>query len=224
VTLCVYALTRGTSRVSATGIRGERMRVVREGPLGAVVGALPSVPRGSVGNLRRYDRTLGVLAATLPALLPARFGTCFDEIDELRFVLRSRRPALQRALQHVRGRAQMTIRMVVAPAAAAVEPEDGRRQRPEDASRPGTAFLRSRAEAAARARHVEGFDPVRAAVRRWVRDERVERRAGVTTVYHLVPRGSADTYHRALEGAAARAGLRMRVTGPWPPYAFTEGW
>jgi hypothetical protein len=165
-----------------------------------------------------------VLASALPALLPARFGTCFDDIDELRFVLRSRRPALQRALQHVRGRAQMTLRMVVAPAPAAVEPGEGHRPRSQPASGPGAAFLRSRADAAARARHVEGFDPVRAAVRRWVRDERVEVRAGVTTVYHLVPRGSATTYHRALERSAARAGLRVRVSGPWPPYAFTEVW
>jgi hypothetical protein len=53
-----------------------------------------------------------------------------------------------------------------------------------------------------------------------VRDERVETRAGVTSVYHLVPRAAAEAYRRALDRAAAAQGLRIAVSGPWPPYAF----
>ena len=65
-----------------------------------------------------------------------------------------------------------------------------------------------------------GFEPVKNAVRRWVRDERVEHRAGVSTVYHLVPRSAADAYRRAVQQSSAAAGLPAIVTGPWPPYAF----
>jgi hypothetical protein len=89
-------------------------------------------------------------------------------------------------------------------------------------SGPGGAYLRERAAAAARERDVPGFEPVRAAVRRWVRDERVEKREGVASVYHLVPRASADSYRTAAERAGADSGLRVVVTGPFPPYAFAD--
>jgi hypothetical protein len=53
-----------------------------------------------------------------------------------------------------------------------------------------------------------------------VRDERVEHRAGVSSVYHLIPRGSIESYRKALQASAAAAGVRLVVSGPWPPYAF----
>jgi hypothetical protein len=57
-----------------------------------------------------------------------------------------------------------------------------------------------------------------------VRDERIEKRAGVLTVYHLVPRASAATYRRAIERAAADADAQIVISGPWPAYAFADGW
>jgi hypothetical protein len=85
----------------------------------------------------------------------------------------------------------------------------------------GTEYLKARAAAAASAHEIAGFAPVRAAVRRWVRDERVERRGTVASVYHLIPRAQTVKYRRALEYAAREAGLRVMVSGPWPPYAFS---
>jgi hypothetical protein len=57
-----------------------------------------------------------------------------------------------------------------------------------------------------------------------VRDERIEKRERVATVYHLVPRASAASYRRAIERAAADASLTLVVSGPWPAYAFVDGW
>lgn len=223
MTLCVYAITgRRAPRLSVTGVAGERLRSITEGTLTAIVGELARPFRASADSLRRYDGTLRALAARLPALLPARFGTCFDNPDELAFVLRSRRSSLNRALAHVRNRAQMTVRIVGGRGA-------GERGVPETASgaaavrntaTTGAAYLRDRAAAAAAERDVPGFDSVREAVSRFIRDERVEKRAGVATVYHLVPRGSVVAYRRAVERAAAAAGLQIIVSGPWPPYAF----
>jgi hypothetical protein len=73
--------------------------------------------------------------------------------------------------------------------------------------------------------HIPGSDPLRDAVARWVRAERVERHdrgrlAG--SLYHLIPRGAADGYRRAIERAAVDAGLTTVVSGPWPPYAFAD--
>ncbi|MNC94171.1 hypothetical protein D3C83_109580 [compost metagenome] len=69
-----------------------------------------------------------------------------------------------------------------------------------------------------------GFEPVRAAVQRWLRDERVEQHGRTASVYHLIPRAAAGAYQRAAVRAAATAGIPIVVTGPWPPYAFAETW
>jgi hypothetical protein len=207
---------------------GERLRLVRQGPLAAIVGEFPRAPAPSPANLRHYDRVMRVLSARLPAVLPARFGTCFGDPDELRFVLRSRRASLARALARVRQRVQMTVRVIERPGARppAGGPGTGLpagaafRQEVES----GTAYLRARAARAARERDVPGFEPVRKAIQRWVRDERIEKRAGVLTVYHLVPRASAATYRRAIERAAADADAQIVISGPWPAYAFADGW
>ena len=66
------------------------------------------------------------------------------------------------------------------------------------------------------------FAPLRAAVRRWVRDERVQMRGSIATVYHLIPRSAVDRYRSALERAARDAGIRLRVLGPRLPYAFSD--
>jgi Gas vesicle synthesis protein GvpL/GvpF len=40
-------------------------------------------------------------------------------------------------------------------------------------------------------------------------------------VYHLVDRGQDAAYRAALRQATHRApGIRVRASGPWPPYAF----
>ena len=217
--LCVYALApRGAgTRLSTPGLSGERLRAVGDGPVIAVAGELARAPRPSSENLRKYDAAIRSLAARLPALLPARYGTCFDSVDELTFVLRARERTMRTALAHVRNRVQMTVRVVGPAAASAKATAPGGRSRAT-----GAEHLRGLAADAARAREIPGFDPVRAVVRRWVRDERVEKKSGVASVYHLVPRGSADAYRRAVERAAAAADLRVVVSGPWPPYAFAE--
>lgn len=218
MTICVYAITAAPRRpVRGTGLAGERLEIVSAGPLAAVIGRVRRPPSPTPAHLKKYDRVIGALAETLPAVLPARFGTCMETIDELAFVLRTRDRALRSALASVRGRVQMTLRM----------PDPGMPAAP-DAPAPGAdtlgaAYLRARAASAAREREVSGFEPVRHAVRRWVRDERVERRGGVVSVYHLVTRGSLDKYVRAAERAALDAGLRIRISGPFAPYAFA-GW
>lgn len=223
MTLCVYALTGPQPlRPGARGISGERLRLVTAGSLGAVVGRLPRAPRAGVEALKRYDATVRRLDAQRPALLPARFGTCFDSLDELTFVLHSRQRSLRAALARVRHRTQMTVR-VLSPAIQGPQPSSRSPGTTEPrTSNPGTGYLRARAAAAARERDIPGFDSVQDAVRRWVRAERVEQRSGVASVYHLVPRGSAEAYRRAAEQAAVGAGLRIVVRGPWPPYAFSS--
>jgi hypothetical protein len=84
--------------------------------------------------------------------------------------------------------------------------------------------LRRRAALAASARAIPGFAPIRAAVRRFVKDERVEKRAGIVTVNHLIPRAAVPRYRAAVEPAATANHLRLMVSGPVAPYAFADNW
>ena len=216
--LCVYALTSPPEhRIVLTGIGGERLRPVTVGRITALVGALARPPRVTEITLRRYSVVLQSLSERLPSLLPARFGTSVQDLIELTFILQSRQQAFRRNLQDVRGRVQMTIRIVEPRHPLAIP-----RPRANAAgAESGAEYLRTRAAAAARAREIPGFAPLRGAVRRWIRDERVERRGSVASVYHLVPRGQAEKYRQTLERAARDAGRRVIVSGPWPPYAFS---
>ena len=233
MTLCVYALVSGpVPRVPGSGIGGERLHPLTQGTVTAIAGQLRRPPAASPAALRRYDEVVRALASHFPAVLPARFATCFVNAEELASVLRARQASLRRALTHVRNRVQVTVRIVGAGAGKASKAGKvgeavgaGRVGKAGRVGRggPGTDYLRQRAEAAARAREVPGFEPVRTAVRRWVRDERVEKHAAVATVYHLSPRASVLAYTRRLRLAADAAGLTVVVSGPWPAYAFA-GW
>lgn len=231
--VCVYALIASSSRVVGSGMSGERLRAVTAGGIVALVGELRRAPKPTMTNLRRYAIVIEKAAAQTPAILPARFGTAMADLNEVTFVLQSRQDALRRRLRAVRGRSQMTIRVVLrgsgsdsggASYASQTRVTGRSRVRLENAPTQGTQYLQQRAITAARAREIPGFAPIRAAVKRWVKEERIEKRAGVATVNHLIPRSSVGTYRSAVERAAERAGLRVVVTGPFPPYAFAENW
>ena len=225
--LNVYAIVRAEGPASIKTRSGHRLKRLTWGPVAAVVREVTRPPVASPAQLRLYERHMRELAERFSALLPARFATVIPA-DELMVILSSRRQEFQRALSHVRGKSQMTVRVPVAPAVRQTSVGAGAKQTSRrDASAAGGTiaasgrdYLRARAREAAEQRQVPGFEPVRAAVARWVRDERVEHRGGVSTIYHLVPRASSERYRQALQEAAAAAALPAVVTGPWPPYAF----
>ena len=226
----VYALVSSPpARLGVTGVAGERLRVVTVDRIGAVVGEVRRAPAPSVRNLRRYAAVIESLASKVPAILPARFGTSVPNPDELTFILRSRRATFRDRLRAVRARTQMTIRLL--------ESESGDRSSPSRSTvtgrtrlrlgygaTQGTQYLQRRREMGAMARAVPQFEPIRGAVLRYITDERVEKRGGVITINHLVPRTAVDRYRDALERAARENSVRMIVTGPFPPYAFADSW
>ena len=209
----VYGVTGvSAGRIGGRGMSGEPLSGVAAGGVRAIVGTAARTSRASVESLQRYDRVVRALWSARPALLPARFGTEFDTLEDLKRALLSR--SMSADLRRVRGRAQMIVRVLGATAGSR------RDAAPPPRRSTGTAYLHDRAADAARARHIPGFDDVRGRVARFVREERVEPWKRGTTVYHLIPRGSATAYRRTVERAAAAAGLRVVVTGPHPPYAF----
>ena len=219
--VCVYAVVSGaTGPLRAEGAAGERLRRVRVVGLDLVIGVVPRPPRTTTAALKRYDAAVRRLMATHGSVLPARYGTCAATLEELALATRDRREALRRSLHLVRHRVQMTVRVftragpVARPFAAAVEYGGGTAE--------GRQYLHRRAAEL----QVPGTEPLRDAVKRYVRAERSIRHEGgqlAGSIYHLVPRAAAPAYRVALERAALAAGLTVVVSGPWPPYAFAGG-
>ena len=230
MTICVYALVSPPpTRLGLTGMAGEKLRVVSGSRIAAVVGEMRRAPAPTVRNLRRYAAVVEAIAAKVPAILPARFATTVVDRDELTFILTSRSAALRRRLRSVRARCQMTIRMVGSDPGDApirgqtpVMPRTG--VRPRNGATQGTQYLRQRMATAVRARAIPAFEPIRVAVERFVKDERVEKRVDVVTVNHLVPRTAVTRYRAAVTRAAGENHLRLMVSGPWAPYAFADNW
>jgi hypothetical protein len=211
--LWIYAIVRTAPRRLGTGARRERLQAVRAGAVWAVAGVLDRPLAGTLPGLRAHDRVVRRLARTVDALLPARFGSAVEDASELGRLLRGRGPELRRALALVRGHSQWTVRGL------RQERLPRRPPSPAGAGRPGARYL---AKVAGRYAAPE-LDPVRAALAPHVHAERVTRHeAGpyAFSAYHLVSAAGARAYRRALRDAAARAGLKLVITGPHPPYAF----
>ena len=159
--------------------------------------------------LREQHAIVLGLAERIDPLLPARFGTRLTAAD-LDTTIRRSSSVLRQALQNVKGRQQMTIRLIGAPTI----------EQPPVAGRSGAAYLQQRRAA----QSIPGeLDPVRAAVAHFVAEERVAPgRAGVrATLFHLVERDAVTTYREAvLRATETMPSGSVTLTGPWPPFAF----
>ena len=149
------------------------------------------------------------LAERVDAILPVRFGamTSLDTLEEMPARLRER---LAAGLDDVRGKTQMTVRFVGQPrpvSAKTVPAKSGREYllKRQAAARPdlpaeATAWLESLSGVVARQRIEPGAGSV------------------LATVYHLVRNADLDRYGKATADADS---IGARVTGPFPPFAFT---
>ena len=224
--LFVYAIVDSVKVPPQFPDGGARLRIVSVGRIAAVVDRRRRAPAPTPRNVRQYHRTVAAIAAAVPAILPARFGTLVGE-EELSFILRARATSLRAALTRLRGRVQMTARILSrggeARAAGALQgtPDSDagvtKRGRPSGVG-PGAAYLRRRVSPDGEIQQL--LAPLRRAVQRWVQEEEVTRRGGIVNVYHLVRRRSVAAYQRALLGAAHEGALAIIVSGPLPPYAF----
>jgi hypothetical protein len=150
-----------------------------------------------------------------------------------------RRRAIERRLTHVAGRSEWGVQ-------ARIEPEGGPAARQARAAvrreteglSPGTRFLelRRRQREATRGQ-AAGVRAAAAslyrALARHADDARQRplvavdgRPALLLDAAYLVPRARAALFRRTVRAHTARVadrGLRVRLTGPWPPYSFVAG-
>ena len=203
----VYALS-ASSLPSSINVGGRTVRILSIGPIG-VLGVL------SVGDttysetaLRDQHEIVLALSKKVDPLLPVRFGTRMTS-DALRDTIRRSADTLSAALDHVRGRRQMTLRLIESPSASETF-----------GVRSGAEYLQQRRAAYS----IPGeLDPVRSAVSQLVAEERVAPgRGGVRiTLFHLVESAAIAEYQQAVEhGSRGMMPGSVTLSGPWPPFAF----
>ena len=169
-------------------------------------------PAVTPSTLREHDRQVREIARLSPATLPARFGTTVsDPVESLR-QLETRSAELVSALQQVRDREQMTLRIFGARTAPAKN-EALRLARHGVAQGPGGSSS------------LPGLDSLRKLLGGQLAAERVERgHPGselVATVFHLIARGTGSAYLDAVS-RWHHPDLRAVASGPWPAYAFVN--
>jgi Gas vesicle synthesis protein GvpL/GvpF len=208
--LYVYAITEpGLPR--RLRILGHSLHVLPVERVQVVVERRRSPADASPEILQEQHSIVVALAGRSGALLPARFGSLVDE-ESLRAMVVEHQPGLVEALNLVRGRQQMTVRVFGAPAAPPPEPGP---------PTTGTKFLEARR---ARAHYVPPeAETIRDVLGGFAAAERVEpgERGLRVTVFHLVPHDRLNAYRdRASVLQSQLAPYQVTVTGPWPAFAF----
>jgi gas vesicle protein GvpL/GvpF len=209
----------------------------------------PEPLRRNLNDLTWLERTAraheAVLESTLrqSTLVPLRMCTLYESEDSVRRMLTDRRDALLTALDGLDGRYEWAVKVIVdgerlmEAARATIAPED-----PASAGRGegGAYLLRRRADRAVR----EAADALRAdiaervharlqdwaidAVTRPAQNPELSGHRGdmVLNGAYLVERERTDDLHTLIEELEQHdrpLGVRIELSGPWPPYNFVGG-
>ena len=203
--MTLYVLALSDAPVLPWEEDGRRIESIQVEGISVVGERRGDVPAVSEAELHRQHAIVQRISNAVPAVIPARFGSLLDEA-ELSVILRERRALIGTALDRVRDKVQMTLRI-----AGAAAPPDA----PSTAS--GREYLERRRNVLAPVppAHVDG---VLRDLRTLIVDERrrpIER--GSLTIYHLVARADVKEY-RDVVNRARVAGVAM--SGPWAAFAF----
>lgn len=209
----VYALV--DQRMSKQRVSGHTIESVPAGRAFALAERTDAAPALSQEALLDQHAVVTELAKRAAAILPARFGSLVDD-EELQRVVRLQGQRVREAFDLVRGCEQMTVRLSGPAERSEVTAE------PVVASSPGLRYLKQR-RAAAGYPLPDVVKRLSAALASIVKAERSEPGQGDVRamMHHLIRRGNRRAYVRAI--AAVAAGLSpytVKVTGPFPPFAF----
>jgi hypothetical protein len=196
------------------------------GPLGlrripggyAVVERRADVPPAEFGSLQRHQDVIAQLAARVPAILPARFGTLLDD-DAMDEALDDRGEEIAQALAAVRDRVQFTWRR----RGRTTRPAAGTAASRITAEPSGAEYLRRLAKAAKPA-PPPAWRTLRSKLAPLISAERYQpaTASNPESLYHLVPRDAVVRYS-TVAAALRHADDKLSLTGPWAPFAFAAG-
>lgn len=207
------------------GIDGLPVEIVAASHLGVAVTRHPSssVP-ASTEAILAHARVCDALLQRGCTVLPVRFGARYADDASLREAVNDRAGAFHDALQHVRGRVEIGVRVADAHADAA---------RAESPVPPppstGAAYLQRRSgeeqqRLAAKAAAQVVADEIHDLLQGRAVDAAMKVQATpglVLSAAYLVPADAVDSFTAAVaEVSRRRSDLQLLCTGPWPPYHF----
>jgi len=225
--LYVYCLAEGIERLDKTprGVAGTSVQIVKFEDLSALVSVCRSdafeVTRKNA--LAHHEIVRSITRQTTP--LPARFGTLVT-VQQLQNYISTHRPAIEAKLAHVRGRAEMNVRMIANISGETQEPKN------EDELGPGTAFLLEKRreifrEKAGIAQKEQLSGWLREKLGDLIKEEKISVNPSETVILakadHLIERVDVQEYRTKMARAVEeRPEVRFMVSGPWPPYSFAN--
>jgi hypothetical protein len=201
--------------------------------VGVVSSLTTTQVQATESNLWRHEAVIEALMADR-AVLPVRFGTVFSNEAAARAELMAQRADLACALNRVRGRVELGLRVIwISPD----EPQTTNDERKVRASSPGMstgrgrAYLMARLEEERRARAerqqaealaAEIHTPLAQLAAESVQQVLVTPRLLLTAAY-LVERSQVEAFrHEVGVLSAAHPALSLLCTGPWPAYSFVD--
>jgi len=230
--LYLYAIVGPTSGAPlGVGLAGEPLCLVTAGEVVAVAGEMEDAPAATPETVRGHDAVVRRLAEVSEAILPARFGP-LHERPALADWLDAATADLADALRLVAGREQMTLHLFdhdmggpeMAPHTPPPSLRPGEPGAQLDIGGPGARYLEERRRLWRDKERLPELEALRPRLDALVAAERVELRDTPplrASVYHLIERGRSAEYRQAVETHLELvAGVRLRVSGPWAPYAF----
>ena len=229
--LLAHAITRRATGGPEAGIRGRPLEQITAGELGLWATLWDDEPTLSRDDAFAHHDLVAVLCDAGPCL-PIRFGTWLADDEAARRSLDAEQDRFTAALDRLADRREVAITLLWSEASPGGA-SDGARTvaaaRPDQP--PGRAFLeRQRAihsVTAERRKTAEGFAS-RLAVdlavdQADVRHETCPSAEVALSMSLLAGRDEAGALKaRATAAAGAIEGVRAVVSGPWPPYSFTE--
>src|SRR3954452_2390679 len=151
------------------------------------------------------------------AVLPVRFGTTVSNEDTLAAMLDEREEEFCGALERVRGRVELGIRVLSSPPEAEPEPS------PEGTG-PGRAYLIGRLAACDAARALaESIHSCLAAGAAEARHDVSATTRLLLSAAYLVDRDDVGAFLEAVDDATRRhPEIELLCTGPWPAHTFAQ--
>jgi gas vesicle protein GvpL/GvpF len=216
--LHLYAIVEPRTPCAGPGLDGEQLVAVHCGDVAAVASA-HTRPLGTAPTedaLWEHERVLEGLLEEGP-VLPVRFGVRFADREELCAEVQPRSAQLAAALARVRGRVEVSVRLIAredGPSGLPIDPETG----------PGARYLLERlGERRDAARKLEAVRTRLAPLAVAERSELLPRPGTPATAAFLVERPLLERFRReAGELERELAGVTLVCTGPWPPYNFVD--
>jgi Gas vesicle synthesis protein GvpL/GvpF len=149
-----------------------------------------------------------VLAVTTP--IPFRFPTLFEREDVIEEQLASEQELYREALGRVENALQYEV--------VGTWTEDKEANTAQPVS--GREYLKRRQEATGRVAAVEG--KLKSVTGEFVREWRGRQERKTHRWFALVPRESREKFLVSLRTAGGSEGIRLRLSGPWPPSEFVR--